>query len=111
MKRVETLRRLSWVAVALWLAACLSLVAATSEAVDPILRAADVAREKDVVWLSLVTAIVSLLFSAWLVRQMMNQATATLTTINALTEELRSRPCFYREAELERDRHHQPRTA
>ena len=59
------------------------------------------AREKDVVWLSLVTAIVSLLFSAWLVRQMMNQATATLATINALTDELRSRPCFYRDAERE----------
>lgn len=105
MKRVETLHRLSWVAVALWLAACLSLVAATTEAVDPILRAADVAREKDIVWLSLITAIVSLLFSAWLVRQMVNQATATLTTINALTEELRSRPCFYREAEREREHH------
>ena len=106
MKRIETLHRLSWLAVALWLVACLTLAAATTEAVDPILRAADVAREKDVVWLSLVTAIVSLLFSAWLVRQMMNQATATLTAINALTQELRSRPCFYEE----REREHHPRT-
>ena len=103
MKRVRTLQRLSWVAVALWLMACLSLVAATTDAADPILRAADVAREKDVVWLSLVTAIVSLLFSAWLVRQMMNQAAATLATINVLTEELRSRPCFYHEAERARE--------
>ena len=103
MKRLETLQRLSWVAVGLWLLACLTLAAATTDAVEPILRAADVAREKDVVWLSLVTAIVSLLFSAWLVRQMMNQATATLGTINALTDELRSRPCFYRDAE--RDHH------
>jgi hypothetical protein len=109
MNHVQLLHRLSWVAVALWVVACLTLVAATTEAVDPILRAADVAREKDVVWLSLVTAIVSLLFSAWLVRQMVNQANATLTSINNLTQELRSRPCFYREEEREREHHHQPR--
>lgn len=94
MKRPETLRRLSWVAVGLWLAVCVTLAAATTEAVEPMLRAADVAREKDVVWLSLVTAIVALVFSAWLVRQMMSQATASIAAINALAQELRSRPCF-----------------
>ena len=56
--------------------------------------------------MTIVTAIVSLLFSAWLVRQMMAQTTATIAAINALGQELRGRPCFYREAELDRQRHH-----
>ncbi len=65
-----------------------ALLAATTDALAPVTHVADVAREKDVVWLSLVTAIVALLFSAWLVRQMMAQSVASITAINALAQEL-----------------------
>ena len=106
MKPPERFRKLSLVAIGLWVLHGLALLAATTDALAPVTHVADVAREKDVVWLSLVTAIVSLLFSAWLVRQMMAQTTATINAINALGQELRGRPCFYREAELDRQRHH-----
>jgi hypothetical protein len=106
MKTLDRLRKLSVVAIGLRVVHGLALVAATTDAIEPIARVADVAREKDVVWLSLVTAIVALIFSAWLVRQMMHQTTATIAAINALSQKLRGRPCFYREAELERQRHH-----
>lgn len=106
MKSPERFRKLSLVAIGLWVLHAFALVAATTDALAPVTHVADVAREKDVVWLSLVTAIVSLLFSAWLVRQMMAQTTATINAINALGQELRGRPCFYREAELDRQRHH-----
>ena len=105
MKHPERFRRLSSVAIALWVLHGLALLAATTDALQPIAQIADVAREKDVVWLSLVTAIVALLFSAWLVRQMMAQSVATITAINALAQELRSRPCFYHDAQ---STHHRP---
>ena len=106
MKHPERFRRLSSVAIALWVLHGLTLLAATTDALQPIAQVADVAREKDVVWLSLVTAIVALVFSAWLVRQMMAQSVACIAAINALAQELRGRPCFYREAELDRHRQH-----
>ena len=105
MKHPERFRRLSSVAIALWVLHGLALLAATTDALQPIAQIADVAREKDVVWLSLVTAIVALLFSAWLARQMMAQSVATITAINALAQELRSRPCFYHDAQSP---HHRP---
>ena len=108
MKRPERFRRLSSIAIGLWVLHGLTLLAATTEALGPVTQIADVAREKDVVWLSLVTAIVALVFSAWLVRQMMAQSVASITAINALAQELRGRPCFYREAELDRHRQHPP---
>ncbi len=108
MKHPERFRRLSSIAISLWVLHGLTLLAATTDALQPIAHVADVAREKDVVWLSLVTAIVALVFSAWLVRQMMAQAVASITAINALAQELRGRPCFYREAELDRHRQHPP---
>lgn len=92
-------------ALALWVLHGCALLAATTDALQPVVRAADIAREKDVVWLSLVTAIVALLFSAWLVRQMVAQSVATVAAINALAQELRSRPCFH---EGERHRPHDP---
>ncbi len=104
MRSVVTLRRLCAIAIWLWVLHGLALFAATTEAIESATRIADVAREKDVVWLSLLTAIVALVFSAWLVRQMLHQITATIAAINALSQELRGRPCFYREAELERFR-------
>lgn len=106
MKRPERFRRLSSIAIGLWVLHGLTLLAATTDALAPVTQIADVAREKDVVWLSLVTAIVALVFSAWLVRQMMAQSVASITAINALAQELRGRPCFYREAELDRHRQH-----
>ena len=106
MKHPERFRRLSSLAIGLWVLHGLALFAATTDALQPIAQVADVAREKDVVWLSLVTAIVALGFSAWLVRQMMAQSVASITAINALAQELRGRPCFYREAELDRHRPH-----
>ena len=106
MKSPERFRRLSLVAIGLWVLHGFALLAATTDALAPVTHVADVAREKDVVWLSLVTAIVALLFSAWLVRQMMAQSVASITAINALAQELRGRPCFYREAELDRHRQH-----
>lgn len=109
MKRHERLRRLSSVAIALWVIHGLALFAATTDALQPVVHAADVAREKDVVWLSLVTAIVALLFSAWLVRQMMAQSVASITAINALAQELRTRPCFLHDSGPDRHRpHHKP---
>ena len=80
-----------------------ALLAATTDAVQPAFYAADIAREKDVVWLSLVTAIVAMLFSAWLVRQMVAQSVATVAAINALARELHSHPCLH-ELDSERRR-------
>jgi hypothetical protein len=105
MKPPERFRKLSLVAIGLWVLHGLALLAATTDALAPVTHVADVAREKDVVWLSLVTAIVALLFSAWLVRQMMAQSVASITAINALAQELRSRPCFYHDAPSP---HHRP---
>lgn len=91
MKHIERFQKLTHLAIGLWLIHGVTLFAAVTETVTPVVRAADIAREKDVVWLSLVTAIVSLLFSAWLVRQMVNQTAETIRAINALTQELRQR--------------------
>ena len=98
-------RGLSALALIFWALHGCALLAATTDALQPVVQAADIAREKDVVWLSLVTAIVAMLFSAWLVRQMVAQSVATVAAINALALELRTRPCFH---ETERTRPHNP---
>lgn len=97
--------RLTILALGFWGLHGCALLAATTDALQPVVQAADLAREKDVVWLSLVTAIVALLFSAWLVRQMVAQSVATVAAINALAHELRSRPCFH-DSEPEHRRPH-----
>jgi len=62
-----------WFDVLLWLTVPLPLLAQGLDAVA-VGKVADVAREKDVVWLSLVVAIVAITFSAWLVKQLLNLA-------------------------------------
>ena len=59
-----------WICITLWFAALLfTALAASSQipGVSEVVKIADIAREKDVVWLSLMTTIVAVLFSAWLV--------------------------------------------
>lgn len=90
-------------ALAFWILHGLSLLAVGTDVIHPVLRAADIARDKDVVWLSLVTAIVAMLFSAWLVRQLMVQSIATIKAINALTLELRSRRCFHKDSDIDEE--------
>lgn len=62
---------------------------------DAVARAADIARQKDVVWLSLCVCIVCIIFSAWLVRQMLQQQGEAVKALNGLRDELARRPCVY----------------
>lgn len=65
------MRALVLVAVLLWLVTPVPLLLANTAPSVPVIsdiaRVADIARDKDVVWLSLAMAIVSICFSAWLV--------------------------------------------
>lgn len=66
--------------IALWLAALAFFgLAAASQipGVAEVAKVADIAREKDVVWLALVTTIVAIVFSAWLVYRKDKQSEAT----------------------------------
>lgn len=101
MNSFRHIRRLANLTLAFWILHGLSLLAMGTEVIQPIFQVADIARDKDVVWLSLVTAIVAMLFSAWLVRQLMVQSIATIKAINALTLELRSRRCFHKDTDID----------
>lgn len=103
MNSFRHIRRMASLALAFWILHGLSLLAVGTDVIHPVLRAADIARDKDVVWLSLVTAIVAMLFSAWLVRQLMVQSIATIKAINALTLELRSRRCFHKDSDIDEE--------
>lgn len=76
------------IAAILWLAVPLPLIAQVL--IDPhaIGKAADIARDKDVVWLALVTAIVAVGFSAWLVTKIVNGSNAQTNALIKLAEEL-----------------------
>lgn len=81
-----------YMAACLWLAHGVVLTALAETAIDPqAAQLADLARQKDIVWLSLVTAIVAISFSAWLVRQMLAMQAKTLETIDQLRRELTDR--------------------
>ena len=90
----ERLRLLTFFAALLWFAhGCVLIAAAVAPELETVSHVANVAREKDVVWLSLVTAIVAIVFSAWLVRQLVNQQAAAIQALRELKDELASRPC------------------
>lgn len=79
----------------MWLAHAVALTLFAQETATPAPpTVADLAREKDVVWLSLVTAITAISFSAWLVRQMIGMQAKSLETLNELKVELAKRPCM-----------------
>ena len=101
------IQRLSLLAVALWLLHCGTLVvlAATTE-VQTVARAADLAREKDVVWLSLATAIAAIGFSAWLVRQLVALQFKATQAVDQLRLDLEGRPCAYLRDPQPPTRHH-----
>lgn len=65
--------------------------------VQDVIHAADVAREKDVVWLALVTAIAAILFSAWLVGKSFALWKSAIDELRLLREEMQRRPCVLRE--------------
>lgn len=105
---IVVLSRLRWVTTTMFLTSSLfllfsSIAYAQPEAlqvIDGVSHAADIAREKDVVWLALVTCIVSMLFSAWLVHQMMKmqrEQNAAMRDhakeLSALRNEWEKRPC------------------
>jgi hypothetical protein len=75
MNVLKHFRKLSWLALALWAVVPLPMIAqALPVEVSTAVKVADVAREKDVVWLCIVLAIVSIGFSAWLVREMIKMS-------------------------------------
>lgn len=79
----------STIAVMLWvLHGFVLVVAAEQTGLSDATQVADIARQKDVVWLSLTTAIVAIGFSAWLVRQMIIMQEKAVDAINRLREEL-----------------------
>ena len=91
---------LGWVAALLWVLTGVLLVASyrmygQDLPLDQAGKLADIARQKDVVWLSLVTAICAILFSAWLVRQMLSQWAETIKALTELKEEWAKRPCAF----------------
>lgn len=89
-------RKLTPLATVLWAVHGASLVAlAVTPEVNEAIQAIDLAREKDVVWLSLATAIVAIGFSAWLVRQLVNQQALVVKALQDLRDELGTRPCIY----------------
>lgn len=100
------------ICVALWLFApaplllsAIAQVPGVSEAV----KVVDIAREKDVVWLSLATTVVAIVFSAWLVyrkdkqTEMITQSQlesakaiqALVAAVNELRKDLEERPCLH----------------
>ena len=90
------IRRLTFIALLLWFIHGGTLIAlAVAPELEVAARAADLAREKDIVWLSLVTAIAAILFSAWLVRQLVAQQAQVVKALQDLRGELGSRPCIY----------------
>lgn len=99
------LQRLTRIAILLWLVHGGILIAlAVAPEVEVVTRLSDLAREKDVVWLSLATAITAIVFSAWLVRQLVNQQSQVVKALQDLRGELGSRPCIY----LPKDPHPKP---
>lgn len=90
----NSIGRFSWVATALWLlhgavllvAARTTIYGADTSVVDGVAKAADLARDKDIVWLSLVTAIAAIVFSAWLVRQLTIQQAKVLEALIELKQ-------------------------
>lgn len=62
--------------------------------VQEVMHAADIAREKDVVWLALVTAIAAIIFSAWLVGKSFALWKSAIDELRLLREELQRRPCI-----------------
>lgn len=88
---------------------CLSAIAQIP-GVNEMVKAADIAREKDVVWLALATAIVSIVYSAWLnyrkdklseaataaLVETAKQSAAVALSVDALRHELQDRPCFHK---------------
>lgn len=56
---------------------------------------ADLAREKDIVWLSLVTGLACISFSAWLVKELLKQGADTVKALRDIRDELKSRPCYF----------------
>ena len=102
---VKNLKLHCRIALALWgLTVCslVTAVAADAIPVEVVGKAADLAREKNIVWLCVVLAILSLLFSAWLVQKMFALQLASVQALNTLREELVQRPCFLPE------NHHNP---
>ena len=57
---------------------------------------AELARQENIVTLSLVCAICAMGFSAWLVKLMTSLARDAITAINNLSDDLRKRPCIYK---------------
>lgn len=93
--KLSSVNRLTKVAMWLWVLHGASLVAlAVTPEVNEAVKAVDIAREKDVVWLSLATAIVAIGFSAWLVRQLVNQQAQVVKALQDLRAELGTRPCI-----------------
>ena len=79
------------IAILLWLCTAVTLAA---QAIAPEIGAlADIAKSKDVVWLSLTTAIASIGLSAWLVKSWVQTIREIVTSITELKDELRGRPC------------------
>ena len=90
----KRLRLLLFLTSLLWVAhGCVLIAAAVAPELEAVTHVANVAREKDVVWLSLITAIVAIGFSAWLVRQLVNQQASAVQALRELKDELASRPC------------------
>jgi len=75
-------------------AACIAAVYGTASAQDPaaivdgVAKAADVAREKDVTWLALVTAIAA-------IAALVYKDSRYLAAINRLSDAMLSRPCAF----------------
>ncbi len=102
------IHKLSLLAVALWCLHCGTLIVlAVTPEVEAVSRVAEVAREKDVVWLSLATAIAAIAFSAWLVRQLVALQFQATAAVDKLRLELEGRPCAYlRDPQPTPNRHH-----
>lgn len=76
------------IAVFLWLMVPVPLLSQVLDAAQTISKIADVAEDKSVVWLSLVVAIVAIVFSAWLVSRLLSMQRETLMAIDGLKDEL-----------------------
>ncbi len=94
--KTARIKRLTFIAMLLWLIHGGLLIAlAVAPEVETVTHVADLAREKDIVWLSLVTAIAAIVFSAWLVRQLVAQQSQVVKALQDLRGELGARPCIY----------------
>lgn len=84
--------------IALWLLHGVTLTAATVAQVSPGL-VADLAKDKGIIWLALVTAIMAITANVWLVKQIIKQQSKFADSVSKLTGELAKRPCFYNTVE------------